>query len=93
MTKTISQENIPMLIEMCLPIWQAEIERIQALDVPSRDDIRLTIQLSKCLGDLYMAYRVLKAELRKETSGAPLNRFGELLVQAQALRDKNVARS
>lgn len=63
-----AQEEIPDMIEDILLIQKKEIARISKLSQPSANDIRMTITLMNALSQNYMTYRILKAEIKSETS-------------------------
>ena len=65
---SISQENIPELIEAILPIWQKEIDRIQAMPEPTKDDLALTVNLMKAMTQAYVMYRTLKTDVKREAA-------------------------
>jgi hypothetical protein len=63
---SFSQADIPILIELILPVWKAEIERIAAKPVPTKDDLRLTLALMSALISGYSTYNMLKAQAKKD---------------------------
>lgn len=76
---SISQENIPELIESILPIWQKEIDRIQAMEEPSKDDLALTVNLMKAMTQAYVMYRTLKTEVKREAAVLPPQKLVEMI--------------
>jgi hypothetical protein len=76
---SISQENIPELIESILPIWQREIDRIQELETPSKSDLDLTVSLMKAMTQAYTMYRVLKSEVKREAAILPPAKLVEMI--------------
>lgn len=68
---TIQWENLPELLEACLPIWRNEISRIQGEDKPSKEDIELTIRLAKIITDTYTMCKVLQASVRRDSARLP----------------------
>ena len=81
--KRVSQEEIPDMIQQILPVWQKEIDRLQSLPTPTRDDIKLSINLAASLSTMYIQYRVLKQEIKKETQQLPVERLAQILSNAK----------
>lgn len=68
---SIPHENLLEEIELVLPIWKREIERIKALDTPAREDIYLSVKLAAAMREAYISYRILKVQVKKEVSYLP----------------------
>jgi hypothetical protein len=64
--ETISQEDIPELIEMVLPIIKKEIIRLQHEAVLTKEDRTFLMQSIKSLQDTYGCYRALKSDIQKQ---------------------------
>jgi hypothetical protein len=85
--KSISQENIPELIEQILPIWKKEIERIQKLAAPSQAELKTSVELFKAMTQAYVLYRTLKAEIKREVAVATPTKLLSLLEQYKPKED------
>lgn len=81
--KRISQEDIPDMIQQLLPVWQKEIDRLQALDEPTKQDLHLSLKLAAALNATHLQYRILKSEIRKETQALPLDKLTNTFLHAK----------
>lgn len=88
--KSKSMEQIPEMLEQMLNIFQREIDRLEALKKLSEEQVGLSLKMFHQLNQVYLAYRVLKSELKSETKQLSLEQMKENVKQAQLhLQNKN----
>lgn len=77
-SKRIAQKDIPEVIEEAIPVFQQEIERIKAKSDPSRDEIKLSLEIVRTLCQLYAAYRAEKEQVREQVKSFTPAKVSEL---------------
>lgn len=83
-------DSLPDMVEDIFPIWQKEIDRINSLSEPTKEDIKLTISLSQTMMQSYLQFRLLKAEVKKELQAIPTQTIRNMVnKQPNASQTKN----
>jgi hypothetical protein len=77
--KTIPHENLLLEIELIFPIWKREIARIAADPTPSREDLYLSVKLASAMQQSYVAFCILKSDLKKQATFVPTAQILEMV--------------